>query len=145
MTSSQFLPKEPHHLIAMLEDQDPVVRERAADALGRVSSKTKDVFLALGEALFDPDDEVCITAGVSLFACGPRSGPAIPDLIRAVQHRNLYVRRLAIATLSLIGPDAREALPAITEQLENPDPYIRMWSATALKDIGNEKRERGHS
>jgi len=138
MSPHQALPKELGDLIKMLSNHDAIARQRAAYALGRVSSEMVDVFVALGEALFDIDDEVCIAAGVSLFACGLRSAPATPSLIKAVRHRNTYVRRLAIATLSSIGPAAKCALPAIVEQTDSPDPYVRMWRSTAIKNIGSD-------
>jgi len=139
MNDPQVFPRDAATLIAMLEDPDPVTREQVADALGRAVPETEDIILALGKALFDTVDEVCIAAGVSLFACGSRTAPVIPHLIKAIQHRNVFVRRLAIATLSSIGPDAKDALPAITKQLESPDSHVRMWSITALKNIGEQK------
>jgi len=136
MSFSQGFPKEPASLITMLKDQDPVARERAADALGRVTQETEHMFLALGEALFDTDDEVCIAAAISLFRYGIRSKPALPHLMKALQHRNANVKCIVIATLSFIGPDARNAIPVLIEELKSPDPRIRGWSTQALKSIG---------
>jgi HEAT repeat protein len=141
----QALPREPTSLIAMLKDKDSGVRERAAYALGRVSKVTEDVALGLGEALFDTDDEVCIAAAVSLFGCGVRSKPALLLLLRAIQHRNVHVGCLVIATLATIGPDAKDTLPLLTKQMENSDTRVRYWAAQALKSIDPdvEKTEKG--
>lgn len=143
MSFSQPLPTQPARLLTMLNDQDSVSRERAAYALGRISPETEEILLALGEALFDTDDEVCIAAAISLFGCGNRSKPALPQLMKALQHRDVNVRCLVIATLGSIGPDAREALPVLIEQSKNPDPRIRGWSTQALRSIGldSEKTE----
>jgi len=135
MSFTDGFPRDSASLITMLNDSDPLTREWAAYALGRASKKTKDLMLALGESLFDTEDEVCIAAAVSLFGWGILTTPAIPHLIKAIQHRNLYVRRIVIGALSLIGPDARDALPAIMEQLKSPDHHIRMWSAAVLKNV----------
>lgn len=135
MSFTQAIPTQPPILITMLKNQDPLTREQAAYALGRVSPETADILLALGEALFDTDDEVCIAAAISLFGCGTRSKPALPQLMKALQHRNVNVRCLVIATLSAIGPDAKDALPVLIEESKNPDPRIRGWSSQALRSI----------
>src|ERR1700687_1853501 len=122
-------------LMKDLRSQDPLIREQAACALARIFPITDDAILALGEALFDSQDEVCIEAGLSLFCQGVRSNPAIPQLTRALNHRNLFVVRLAMAALALIGPDAKDALPAIMEHMDSSDPYVQVWTKEALENI----------
>ena len=139
MGAHAALPADQTSLVHMLGAADALVRERAAYGLGRFRP-TEDIITALGNALCDPDDEVCIAAAVSLFGFGPRARPAVAQLTKAIPHRNSHVSCLVIATLSSIGAEANTAVPAITEQLESPDPNVRMWSKTALKNISQGDR-----
>jgi HEAT repeat protein len=135
MTSSEPFHEDTSKLLAMLRDLDVFTRERAAYALGRCRENV-DILLALGEALFDSDDEVCIAAAVSLFGMGSRCKPVLTQLIKALHHRNLHVRCLVAATLGSIGTDAREAVPLLIKRLDSPDPRERYWVAHALKTVG---------
>lgn len=141
MTFSQPLPREAAGLIRMLKDQDRVSRQRAAYALGRVAPETEDILLALGDALFDMDDEVCIAAAISLFGCGGRAKLVLPQLITALQHRDVNVRCLAIGTLASLGSDGKDALPVLMEQLKSSDPRIRAWCTRAVNSIAPDSKK----
>jgi HEAT repeat protein len=144
MTSKDvLLPNESESLFLMLKDEDPNTRERAAYALGRATPDTSEVMLALGEALSDHNDDVCVAAAISLFLWGGRSSAALPLLVNAIHHRDTNVKCLVIGTLGAIGPEARDAAPEIVKELNSPDLRTRCWSKEALRLIEQHASELG--
>ena len=136
-------PISPARLIELMKHPEPFTREWCALALGRASRLTEDVHVALGKALFDPEDDVCIAAGIALVGNGIHSKPALPHLLKALKHRHVKVRCLVAATLAAIGPDARNAVPVLISQLKSSDTLERYWAGVALKSIQAETEEKG--
>lgn len=62
--------------------------------------------------------------------------PAVPELIRVLQHRDPLVRLEAAEVLARIGPDAIEAVPYLTTALDDADERVRKASARALGRVG---------
>jgi HEAT repeat protein len=63
--------------------------------------------------------------------------PAIPALMKALQDKNLLVRRSAAQVLAKIGPPA---IPDLAKALNNPDADVRSRAAYALGGIGAEAK-----
>src|SRR6476661_7910311 len=61
--------------------------------------------------------------------------PAIPALMKALQDKNLQVRRSAAQVLAKIGPPA---IPDLAQALNNPNADVRSSAAEALGGIGAE-------
>ena len=121
MSDLAHFPKDEIGLILLLQHVDPQIRQQAAYALGRVSNISEVGFRALGESLLDLNDEVCIASAVSLFGYGSSCQVAIPNLVKAMDHRNPYVQRIVLGTLSLIEPDAIVAIPTNMNRLLDSD------------------------
>lgn len=66
---------------------------------------------------------------------GKAALPAVPQLIKALDDDNNYVRTNAAGALMMIGPDARAAIPALQAALKDPDTKVRATAADALARI----------
>jgi tetratricopeptide (TPR) repeat protein len=68
-------------------------------------------------------------------------GPAVPVLVKALDHKQASVRRLAAETLGSIKPPAQDAVPALIARLKDSSPGVRTASLEALQRIGEPKEQ----
>jgi HEAT repeat protein len=87
------------------------------------------------EQLKSPDATVRAQAASELAAAGPKSAPAIPDLIAALKDSDPVVRRLSAYALGQIGPAAKEAIQPLTEALKVGDREMITSCLNALRAI----------
>ena len=71
-------------------------------------------------------------ARLALAAAGPRTGTAVPALVKSLKDADAQVRAGAAAALLWIAPRAGAAVPALTAALEDRDPRVRRLAAAAL-------------
>jgi hypothetical protein len=81
------------NLIELLEDESEWVRRNAVEALGNL--KAGDAIFALASRLHDENERVRHNAALSLIKIGEPSRMALPDLERATDDGNRYVRALS--------------------------------------------------
>jgi tetratricopeptide (TPR) repeat protein len=135
-------------LLETLKDEDPPIREAAAEALAQIGKpaipaivealkheelrvrfgatralvlmkeEAKESIPALVEALDDQSSMVRFGAGRALFTIGPES---IPALIRGLKEPKQRVRYHSIIVLSRFGEEAKDAIPALTAALSDKD------------------------
>ena len=106
-------------LIERLSSWSPVVRERAAMALGR----SKEVPIpSLLKLLESPRLESRYGACQALIALRGRSAPAIDLLQKSLAERDLWLRIKAAEALAAIGKPAMPAVPQLLELLAQVDP-----------------------
>lgn len=100
-------PEIPVTFFALLQHENPRIRYRAADALGKF--KDQRSIEPLIEALSDPDQTVRSSAAYSL---GPmRNDAAVEPLIETYRNGNVYVKKAACYALGWIGGSrARDTL-----------------------------------
>ncbi|NEO47750.1 MAG: NACHT domain-containing protein [Moorea sp. SIO4A3] len=67
-----------------------------------------------------------------------QSEKAIPELIKSLDNKNLYVRISAAEALGEIGTEA--TIDPLIKFLDDPDPSVRISAASALGKIGTEAR-----
>jgi len=135
-------------LIERFKDEDEMVCQAAAVALGRVASAA-DLIRVLG-------NKDARTRRWGAFAIGNLRRPlgglhpadafvgpirdklrnklksAVPGLVESLQDKNDEVRVEVVSALGFIGPPAKEAVPKITALLEDPSKLIRQTAASAL-------------
>jgi HEAT repeat protein len=70
---------------------------------------------------------------VQLGLNGPRSAPAINDIVPLLKDDSANVRRLAVYALKEIGPAAKSTIPAIKELLQDSDMNVVTEVAGALQ------------
>ena len=126
--------EEVPRVVALLGDYNPMIREAAAQALGRIGPVAqKDATPALLHAMHDPSGSVRSQAAWALGQLGP-AAEAVAPLIEALDDDDPEVRRYAAFALSLFGRTAEPAVPKLIERLE--DPHMAYMAARALGAIG---------
>ncbi len=106
-------------LLERLGSWSPVVRERAAIALGR----SQEVPLpALLKMLDSPDLESRYGACQALIVLRGRGTPAVETLRRLLTDKDLWLRIKAAEALASIGKPASHAVPELLELLAQVDP-----------------------
>ncbi|HEX2695311.1 MAG TPA: HEAT repeat domain-containing protein, partial [Acidobacteriota bacterium] len=120
-------------LIRDLGDSDPLVREKAAMALGSVRPAAEETLRALIGALADADPYVAGKAAAALAAFGQRS---VGPLAGALRSENADVRWGAAIALARLGPAAEGAIPGLIEAMMDKNPNVRWCAVVALGNIG---------
>ena len=73
-----------------------------------------------------------MTRWIVVFA----AAATVPELARALKHKEECVRRYAAQALGNIGKPSKETLPELREMAEkDPEARVREWVATAVKKI----------
>ena len=106
-------------LTELLKDNEEIVREAAAVALGQMGPKAAP---ALGDALKFPREDSKIAALKALRVLGQAAKDAMPATIAALKDKSVDVRIHAATALGSLKSEAKPALPALFE---------------AAKDTGN--------
>jgi HEAT repeat protein len=92
-------------LLALLESEDGDVRAYAAGALWKINRHPRAI-PALLEELKNPVDGIPSGAVLTIGQIGPPAKAGVPDLLKALSHRKLYVRQAALQALEKVDPTA---------------------------------------
>lgn len=111
---------------ALLADEDPDVRARACEALGRIGDV--EAAAALFGALRDPNPGVAHAATAAIHALGAASTAALA--MNALRDTHPAVRRHALRIIAHQGAD--EAFEPVRDAIDDPDPRIRELAVSAL-------------
>ncbi len=103
-------------LIDQLSDETREVRERAAEALGKIGEPAKEAIPALLEALGDEAREVRERAAEALGKIGKPAKGAIPVLIEALNDESDRVRESAAEALEKLGYKIRPSMTGIGKE-----------------------------
>jgi hypothetical protein len=101
-------------LLDRLGSWSPVVRKRAAMALSRRQEAPLNALLSLLKA---PQLESRYGACEALATLKGAAAPAVPELQKAVQHEDLWLRVKAAEALAAIGEPAMPAVPELLTRL----------------------------
>ncbi|MFC1462875.1 HEAT repeat domain-containing protein, partial [Verrucomicrobiota bacterium] len=72
----------------------------------------------------------------ALFLIGPAAEPAIPVLIKTLDHKGPGAQRYAARTLGVFGAKSKKALPKLRKLHEEAkDAQVRQWVSAAIKAI----------
>ncbi len=127
-------------LVRALENQNPEVRECAAEALRQLKSGAAPAVPALIRALDDEQKSVQMRSALVLGAIGPDAGAAVPRLIGLLKEGDGSLVWAAAIALGNIGPAAKEAAPALVKLLNDSDLHVRLSAAKALTQVGEKER-----
>jgi HEAT repeat protein len=147
-------------LIALLQDPNPTLRERAAYVLGRLGDYAAPAVPAMIDAASQPNApaafqdalvQIGIPAVPPLLATAEKVDPAaitpeywvvkvlqsmggiaVGPVSRSLTHTNTSVRLLAVRVLGELGRDAEDAVPALIQRLDDPDLRVRASTLSAL-------------
>ena len=78
-------------------------------------------------------------AVAACYALGPVAKPLVPEVAKALQHRD--VQLFAAMWLGSLGPDAEAAIPALVEILKDKKNPIRFMAAQNLANIAIHSKE----
>ncbi len=101
-------------LLQRLGSWSPIVRGRAAKALGRRDDAPLPALLKMLES---PDVETRIGACQALAELKHKAAPAVDALRKQLDHENLWLRIKAAEALAVIGEPAMVAVPQLLEML----------------------------
>jgi HEAT repeat protein len=124
-------PRAEEHLIKTLADEDPKVRLRATEALGRMKSRRAVDGLS-SRVRFDGDSTVRRQAIRSLQAIG--DSKAVPGLIRALSDPDPFVVSLAAKALGRLGDHAASG-PLMDSYELAPHSFVAAEIAIALAKL----------
>jgi len=118
----------------------PEIRLRLVAAVGAIAMHDDRGIEALVRILAERSRMVFSTAILVLERIGAR---AVPHLVRALSHRNYFVRSGAAGALARIkGPGTAQALPVLLDLLENDEKMsVRASAAFAIGKIAGGSRE----
>lgn len=105
-------------LIERLRNWSPIVRERAAMALGRRKNVPVEPLI---EMLVDPSLEARYGACQGLIFLRGRGAPAVDALQKTLVHDDLWLRIKAAEALASIGAPAMKTVPQLLEMLAHGD------------------------
>ncbi len=119
--------------LSFLSFISPLLLTRNAAAENLSASKANPEEIASLIEKLKTNDERELSAAIKKL--GKIGEPAIPALMKALQDKNLLVRRSAAQVLAKIGPPA---IPDLAQALNNPNADVRSSAAYALGGIGAE-------
>lgn len=108
-------------LLALIDNSDPVVRQRAIDVLGTVSNLPDDALTALCRIISDDDPQVRVAAINALRRPVELPDEVISLLIRWTHDPNVNVRRASTLALGTCTNDTSEVLEALLERIDDID------------------------
>ncbi|MCO6042714.1 HEAT repeat domain-containing protein [Aeoliella sp. ICT_H6.2] len=121
--------------IEALQDEDVVVKERAAAALATNDVVAASTALALIDFLQHTDRDIRDAATSALVKIGPE---AVPPLVSRLDDEKRDYRAAAATALGALGPTAKSAIPALIEALKDEDRRVQSSAAQSLHEIGPE-------
>lgn len=81
---------------------------------------------------FHSDEEYHALADAGFAALGPLAKPAVPELIKLLNHPDPWVRVAAGYDLMWIGPEAQDAIPALITCLNDSNGMVRFRATRCL-------------
>jgi HEAT repeat protein len=121
-----------------LQDTDPLVRVKVAEALWKVERPSPGVIMpTLQRALKDKNPEARAAACGVIGLLGAKGKAAIPTLIDSLKDKDLTVVMAAVNALGDIGPIARESAAALLQLSGYADFFIlEPFVGAALGNMG---------
>src|SRR5262249_38956615 len=105
----------------------------AGEPPAKLSPEQADKLKSLLKDLGSKDPAVQLAAMLDLEEFGPHAAPAVPALVKALQHVNNDLRLQAAITLGKIG---KEAVTPVAKLLDSDDADTRYYALAALGWIG---------
>jgi HEAT repeat protein len=127
-------------LIALLKDEEPRIRLRAAELLCDVEEGDKECLACLVGLIKRRDSQIRQRTTVLLARYGSAARDAVPALIEVLRtDADPQIQRNAINALGAIGPDAKAAVPLL-KSLEKAHQKQLAEAEETLKRIGKPVR-----
>ena len=125
-----------------LNDKNWGIRQRAAEALGRLRSKAAPATSALILSIKDNKSLVKSAATLALGSIGRKAAKAVPALIKALHAKDSGVNWEAADALGKIGKPTDNIVPALIKSLKTKNSWMTKRSAIiSLGMIGPEAKQ----
>jgi HEAT repeat protein len=120
------------------DDKEGSVREAAATGLGNMVPDSKKVVSVLAAALKDPHAGTRAAAAQTLGLLGADAELALPNLLAALQNKELdsFTRIYAAQAISRLDVGGLKAIPALVAVLTDKDQDLRKAAAEAIGRYG---------
>ncbi|HIQ19709.1 MAG TPA: hypothetical protein EYH34_00515 [Planctomycetes bacterium] len=82
------------------------------------------------------DERSRLWALLGLAELGAAAEPAVPTVVKLLEHEQADVRREALLSLASVGPPAAKAVTQVAQKLDDPDASVRHAAAYALGNLG---------
>jgi HEAT repeat protein len=130
-------------VLELLDDEDPEIRKRAAEALAQIGADSSLIVPKLLEKRFDPDTSVRKAVLWALARARPTSDAVIDLFLERTGGKDSEVKIGAACTLTYMWPQAKRTLPMILPVLIKAleDPRSKGAAAESLGRIGAEARD----
>lgn len=102
---------------------------------GKSEDGPKAVDVAAQVAQLKGNTDAQATALSELAAGGPKSAPAVNDILPLLKSEDTVIRRLAAYALCQIGPAAKAAVPELKNLMNDADPSTATTAINALNAI----------
>jgi HEAT repeat protein len=123
-------------LAAALTDGHPIIRQKAAEALGEIGTDAAPSVPKLTGALHDPAPAVIIASALSLRKIDKHDDGEVGALIELLTNKDTQIRARAVFALGEFGADASEAVDPLMNTLETGDSQAEGLTARTLGLIG---------
>ena len=123
----------------LLEDQNPMVRLKAAEALWKIDKTPSATLMpVLLQALKDKDHGVRADAPRVIALLGAKAKLAIPALVNALKDKEFDVKLAAITALGDLGPVAKESAGPLLDMTKD-DAFLLLnpFVGAALSNLGD--------
>jgi N-sulfoglucosamine sulfohydrolase len=140
--ASERNPDNLSELIALLDDEEPVIRWWAAQGLVMLGDAARDAEAALKEHRQDDSPLVRVAVAEAMFQLG-HTDVALRILTDTLEHETPFVRLRALNVLYHMGDEARPAVPAIKKaSLKGiyPAEYVSRLSEYLPERLGDQQR-----
>ncbi|MCI0457921.1 MAG: HEAT repeat domain-containing protein [Gemmataceae bacterium] len=132
-------------LLKLIEDEDPIVREVAIEAIPRVGVAAEQALPKLAKALRDPRWAEAVAASIARIArhaAKPEEAGAFKVLLSAAKDSDVTLRRTAVSALEFMGERATAALPVLTEARQDPDQQVREAAEALIERLTEKEKQR---
>ncbi len=123
------------YLVAMLDDDEPAVRCRALESLGRMGRIAATAREPIAQALTNSDPTVRISAAEAWWSTGGEAERVLPAVVTVLRSDDRQLRRRAVTLLEQMGPAAQSAVPEIRKLLDDRNSAVRRAAREALERI----------
>jgi HEAT repeat protein len=108
----------------------------AIKEIGNRGTAGKAAVPPLADQLCREGKEFADQANQAARALGQIGWPAVPALLKALEHPSAAVRQRTLWALGVIGPDAPEAVQPVSAFLADKDAKVRVLAAQVLGEMG---------
>jgi HEAT repeat protein len=130
-------------LVQLLGNSDPIVRQRATEALGSIGPEASEAAPLLVALMDDPNDRVRMEAAYAIGSIGSAAPEAVRVLGAALTDPYEWTRTAAAHSLTNLGPEAKGALPALKKASRNfGDWSVALGAAEAIGAIEGKEAQK---